>query len=106
MKQKKAQNSMRREIAQGAPVDRREFERLGLPGTAFMFDESGNELGRVTEIGGGGLQLSPASPWARATLIKGQQLIVTIVEPASGNETEIKVEVRYVRSNQIGLCFL
>jgi hypothetical protein len=86
--------------------DRRQFERVGLSATAFALDANGNELGRVAEISGGGLLLNPASPWARVSLAMGQQLVVTVVEPASGNRTNMKVEVRRVRSNSIGLRFL
>ena len=64
-------------------LDRREFERVGLPATALPLDKTGNELGRVVEISGGGLLLDPASPWARLALIKGQHLVVTVVEPGT-----------------------
>jgi len=87
-------------------MDRREFERVGLPATAFAMDKDGNDLGRVAEISGGGLQIDPSSPWARLALLKGQRLVVTVVEPANGNRTDMFVEVRYVRSSSIGFRFL
>jgi hypothetical protein len=90
----------------GSLQDRREFERVGLPATAFALDTSGHELGRVVEIGGGGLMLNPASPLARLVLSAGQQLVITVVEPGTENSTELTVEVRYVRSNTIGLRFI
>ena len=40
---------------EGAPVDRRQFARLELPATAFALNVLGKDLGRVVEIGGGGL---------------------------------------------------
>lgn len=86
--------------------ERREFARVDLPAAAFAMDKDGKDLGRVVEISGGGLQIDPASPWARLALSKGQQLVVTVVEPGTGNETEMSVEVRYVRSHTIGLRFL
>ena len=76
------------------------------PATAFAVDAHGNEMGRVVEISGGGLQLNPASPWARVSLAKGQRLVVTVVEPTTGNKTDMSVEVRYIRSHCIGLRFL
>ncbi len=91
---------------EGPPLDRREFERIGLPATAFALDANGNELGRVVETSGGGLRLNPASPFARISLAKGAQLVVTVVESASGKKTRMKVEVRYVRLKSIGLRFL
>lgn len=87
-------------------MDRREFERIDLPATAFARNMVGQELGRVVDISGGGLQLNPAAPWARVYLTKGQQLVITIVEPTTGNQTDVAVEVRYIRSNCIGLRFL
>jgi hypothetical protein len=106
MKQKKAAAPSTRPRKEKTPLDRREFERVGLPATAFATDKSGNELGRVVEISGGGLQIDPASPWARLALHQGQQLVVTVAEPASGNKTDMFVEVRYVRASSIGLRFL
>lgn len=86
--------------------ERREFERVGLPATAFAVDAEGNDMGRVVEISGGGLQLNPASPWARVSLAKGQRLVITVVEPTTGNKTDMSVEIRYIRSHTVGLRFL
>jgi PilZ domain len=86
--------------------ERREFERVILPATAFALDEQGHDLGRVSDISGGGLLLDPGSPWARVALVKSQQFVVTIVEPASGNKTEMNVEVCYIHLHSIGLRFL
>ncbi len=87
-------------------AERREFERLELPASAFAVDAHGNDLGRVVEIGGGGFLVNPASAWARVYLSQGQQLVVTVVEPTTGNQTAMAVEVRYIRSCIIGLRFL
>jgi hypothetical protein len=86
--------------------NRREFERLELPATAFALNTEGTDLGRVVEVGGGGLMLDPATPWARVSLTKGQQLVLTIVEPGTGNRHDVTVEVCYIRSHTIGLRFL
>jgi hypothetical protein len=106
MTSKKAHAARPRAIDPGPPKDRREFERVGLPATAFAFDASGKELGRVMDISGGGLLLDPASAWARVALMKGQQLVVTVIEPGSANRTEINVEVAHIKSQTIGLRFL
>jgi hypothetical protein len=105
-RKKKAPVLSRPVIDAAPPPERREFERVGLPATAFAVDAHGNDLGRVVEIGGGGLRLNPASPWARVSLTKGQQLVATVVEPTTGNKTDMAVEVRYIRSRTIGLRFL
>lgn len=87
-------------------VERRKFERVGVPATAFARDALGNDMGRVAETSGGGLALDPASPWARLALVKGQQLMLTVVEPATGNKTDVYVEVRRINTQSIGLRFL
>lgn len=105
-KERKTSTASRRASDDKLFVERRNFERVSLPAIAFALDLDGNEMGHVAEVSGGGLLLDPASAWARVALVKGQQLVVTIVEPASGNQTVMKVEVRHVNSNTIGLRFL
>jgi hypothetical protein len=87
-------------------VERRRYERVGVPAAAFALDVHGNEMGRVVETSGGGMLLDPASPWARLALVRDQQLMLTIVEPATGNMTDIYVEVRRISEHCIGLRFL
>jgi len=106
MKKKKAAVSTSRKVAEEPLLERRKFERMGVPATAFALDALGNEMGRVAETSGGGLRLDPASPWARLALVKGQQLMLTVVEPATGNETDVYVEVTRVGVQSIGLRFL
>jgi hypothetical protein len=106
MKRKDASIQSDRLLEAEPSRERREFGRIGLPATAFASDMDGNELGRVVEISGGGLLINPSSPWARLALVKGQQLIAVVVEPANGNRTEMKVEVRHIHSRSIGLRFL
>jgi hypothetical protein len=97
---------MKRDTASTPLPERRRFERVELAATAFALDADGNELGRVIEIGGGGLRLTPASPLARVCLSEGQQLEVTVFEPTGGSKTKVNVEVRHVHSNSVGLRFL
>lgn len=87
-------------------VERRKFLRVGVPSAAFAQDAMGHDLGQVTETSGGGLRLDPASPWARLSLAKGQQLMLTIVEPATGNSTDVYVEVTHSGHRTVGLRFL
>jgi hypothetical protein len=96
-----------RRAADDTPLpERRAYARISLPAIAFAVDINGDEMGRVVDISAGGLLLDPASPWARVALTKGQQLVVTVVEPATGNKTEMNVEVRHINSQSIGLRFL
>ena len=87
-------------------IERRKFERVDIPSAAFALDAMGHELGSVAETSGGGLRLSPASPWARLSLKSGQQLMITIVEPATGNSTDVYVEVSHTGHQTVGLRFL
>jgi hypothetical protein len=106
MKRKSPSGKSDKVVEATSQRERREFERIGLPATAFAMDRNGHELGRVAEISGGGLLLNPSSPWARLSLAKGQRLIAVVVEPATGNKIEMKVEVRHIKSRSIGLLFL
>jgi hypothetical protein len=103
---KKAAVSSRKASDEKPPPERRKFERVGVPAAAFALDVHGKEMGRVAETSGGGLLLDPASPWARLALVKGQQLMLTVVEPATGNKTDVYVEVRRINTQSIGLRFL
>lgn len=94
-------------IVQSPSPRHREYERVAPSESAFAFDAQGHELGRIANISGGGLLLDPASPWARVALTQGQQLAITIVEPTSGNRTEMNVEVcRIIQPRGLGLRFL
>ncbi|PSH03369.1 MAG: hypothetical protein CXZ00_12465 [Acidobacteria bacterium] len=106
MMQQKSPGSSQGAAREKPIIERRAFARLELPATAFALDVNGNDLGRVVETSGGGLMLRPASPWARLALTKDQQLVITVVEPASDNKTELNVEVRYLTLDSIGLRFL
>ncbi len=78
---------------------------LDLPATAFAVDAHGKDMGRVVEIGGGGLLLEYRLRHGRGFLwLKGQRLVVTVVEPTTGNKTDMAVEVRYVRSRIASDC--
>jgi hypothetical protein len=95
-----------RKLAEKPLQERRKYERVGVPAAAFARDALGNDMGRVAQTSGGGLLLEPASPWARLALVKGQQLMLTVLEPATGNETDIYVEVTRIGVQSIGLRFL
>ncbi len=106
MARKKASDPQNPVTVEAPWSDRREFGRVELPATAFAVNMLGKELGRVVEVSGGGLLLNPATPWARISFQKGQQLVLAIVEPTTGNQTDVAVEVCYIRSHYIGLRFL
>jgi hypothetical protein len=95
-----------KKVAEKPLIERRKFTRVGVPAAAFALDAMGHEMGRVSETSGGGLRLNPASPWARLSLAKGQQLMLTIVEPATGNSTDVNVEVTHTGPQTVGLRFL
>ncbi len=86
-------------------INRRQFERLQMSEDALALDESGRELGRVSQAGGGGMMILTTPECADSFTI-GQQFRVTILEPGSQTRNEIDVVVRYADATGIGLEFV
>lgn len=86
--------------------ERRQFPRLDLAGDAYAIDESGQTLGRVRVVGGGGMELSAASSLVAEQLTVGRRLRIQIIEPASETSHTLDVEVRSRRQRTIGLEFI
>ncbi len=85
---------------------KREFERLEIEEDAIAIDESGQELGRVFRVSGGGFQIKPISEEAVSKLLAGQRVAITIVEPASGVRNVFPVEVVYREGDSVGVKFV
>ncbi|HVP44070.1 MAG TPA: PilZ domain-containing protein [Terriglobales bacterium] len=86
--------------------ERRQFPRLNLSDDAYAIDESGQTLGRVRVVGGGGMELSAASSVVAEQLTVGRRLRIQIIEPASQANHTLDVEVRSRRLRSIGLEFV
>ena len=86
--------------------DRRQFPRLELSEDAFAVDEKdGAELGRVSQAGGGGFLIYPATPDAIKKLTVGNRLRITVKEPRSKAANTVEVEVRYRKGDALGVQF-
>ena len=86
--------------------ERRQFPRLDLPEDAYAVDDSGQTLGRVKVVGGGGMELSAASSVVADQLTVGRRLRIEIIEPGSSASHRMDVEVRSRRQRAIGLEFV
>ena len=87
-------------------TDRRQFERLQLSEDAFAVDEKdGSQLGRVSQAGGGGFLIYPATPEAIQKLAVGNRLRITVKEPRSQATSTVDVEVRYRKGEALGVQF-
>jgi hypothetical protein len=87
-------------------IDRRQFQRLPLTDDAVAVDKDGRELGKVSQASGGGMMIKPANRGVADSLSMGQQLQVTIMEPASQTANTIDVVVRYHDGEKIGFEFV
>jgi hypothetical protein len=86
--------------------ERRQFPRLDLPEDAYAVDESGQTLGRIRVVGGGGMELSAASSLVAEQLAVGRRLRIQVIEPANQASHSLDVEVRSRRQRAVGLEFV
>ncbi len=86
--------------------ERRQFPRLDLPEDAYAVDDSGQTLGRIRVVGGGGMELSAASSVVADQLTVGRRLRIEIIEPGSQSSHRLDVAVRSRRQRSIGLEFV
>lgn len=95
----------RRAVTNHNPAAQRRFTRLQVPGKVVALDDDGNELGQISEVSGGGAQLTLSSAVSASQFATGTRVHLSIVE--NGNIAEqLWVEVRYVDGDKVGLKFL
>jgi hypothetical protein len=86
--------------------NRRRFERLALTEATIAVDASGYQLGKVSQAGGGGIQVDASSADALEHMKSGSRMSVTVVEPNSATTNTFDVEVCYVEGLSVGMKFL
>ena len=86
--------------------DRRQFARLQLSEDAVALDREGNQLGKVSQAGGGGFLIQADTPQAKALLKPGSALTLTVFEPGTKARSEVDVEVRYADETGVGVQFV
>lgn len=86
--------------------ERRQFPRFTIPENAMAY-EGGRKLGRVSQVGGGGMLIDVVSEGiSPAEFPPGRRLRVTVLESATGARTTIDVIVRYATSSGVGAEFV
>jgi hypothetical protein len=85
--------------------ERRQFSRFEVAEGALAFDNAGQQLGRITVAGGGGMAIE-LDPECSAEFTAGQQLQLTVVEPAMNARHAIHVVVRRKDERSIGVEFV
>jgi hypothetical protein len=86
--------------------ERRQFPRLDLTDDAYAVDESGQTLGRVRVVGGGGMQIAAASNLVLDRMPVGRKLRITVIEPSTEDTHAMDVVVRSHRERSIGVEFV
>lgn len=87
--------------------ERRQFPRLELTDDAYAVDESGQTLGKVRIVGGGGMQIAAASSLVLLDrLAVGRKLRITLIEPSTEDTHTIDVVVRSQRERTVGVEFV
>ncbi len=87
-------------------INRRQFERLMLSDDVIAIDETGRELGKVSETSGGGMMISVHSQEVVNSLPIGKKLQVTVKEPQSKTSNTIDIIVRHHEGAKIGVEFV
>jgi len=86
--------------------ERRQFPRLDLSDDAYAVDESGQTLGKVRSVGGGGMQIAAASNLIAEQMPAGRRLRIEIIEPKSDVTHTLEVIIRSRRERTIGVEFV
>ena len=84
---------------------RRRFPRIDIVEEMRAYDQNGNLLGTISQIGGGGINLEAASAEIEQSLHAGARLRIKIVESDSQNVHTVDVIVRNREGRNIGLQF-
>ena len=86
--------------------NRRVFKRLMLSDDVIAVDETGRELGKVSETSGGGMMIAARSLEIADSLTLGKKMQVTVKEPQSQTSNTIDIVVRHRAGTKIGVEFV
>ncbi len=86
--------------------ERRRFKRLPIPDDTIAKTPDGRYLGRITEAGGGGMQIEDLSEDGLRELKVGERVRVTVVEPTINASHSVEVQVRYQSGGKVGVQFV
>ncbi len=85
--------------------DQRQFRRFAVTEQAVAVNERGLQLGKVKEVGAGGMTIVAASDEALMLMPVGRKMKVNVIEPGTKTTTPLQIEVLYVRNNEVGVKF-
>lgn len=88
-----------------AVEQRRQFPRVKITEQAVAVNDRGLQLGKVKEVGAGGMMITAASQEALMLMPVGRKLRINVIEPGSKTTTPLTVEILYVRNNDVGVKF-
>lgn len=86
-------------------VENRQFLRLKVTEQAVAVNDRGLQLGKVTEVGAGGMMITAANQEALMLMPVGRRMRISVVEPGLKTTTPLNVEILYVRTNDVGMKF-
>lgn len=84
---------------------RRQFPRVKVTEQAVAVNDRGLQLGKVKEVGAGGMMITAASQEALMLMPVGRKMRINVIEPGSKTTTPLSIEILYVRNNDVGVKF-
>jgi hypothetical protein len=86
-------------------LNQRQFPRQKITEQAIAVNERGLQLGRVKEVGAGGMTIVAANKEALLLMPVGRKMRVNVIEPGTKTTTTMQVEVLYVKDQSVGVKF-
>jgi hypothetical protein len=86
-------------------MEQRQFTRVKITEQAVAVNDRGLQLGKVKEVGAGGMMLAEVSQEALMLMPVGRKLRINIIEPDTRTTTPLNVEVLYIRDDNVGVKF-
>lgn len=91
-------------------INRRQYDRLQISEAAYAVDETGRQLGKVSQASGGGMLVLTRDSAGYAAEAEapevGTRFTVTIMEPHTQTSNVLHVIVRYKDGAKVGLEFV
>ena len=85
---------------------RRRFPRLLVGEEARVYDETGRELGLLSQVSGNGMNVEVTSLTFAQSLEPGRRMRLSIVESNSKETNVVEVVVRRLEGNILGMQFV
>jgi len=86
--------------------NRRRFPRLVVGEEARVYDETGRELGLLSQVSGNGMNVEVVSLTFAQSLEPGRRMRLSIVESNSRETNVVEVVVRRLEGNILGMQFV